>query len=299
MMENTQQIKKHKKIRIASIVIFALLILYLLWLFIPFYVVFITSFVSYEEISSTMSFIWFPEHGISFEAYKVIFTEDMYMQNGFLTIPSLLSGFLNSMWISVLHVTCALVFGGMAAYSYSKVDFVGKNVLFMLQLATIMIPMGAFTVISYVFYDLLGWTYTYLPLIIPGMFGGGSMIFFLRSYFDQISSEYVEAAKIDGLSNAGVYLRVMMPLALPAFAAQFIFAFVGSFNNLTGPLLYLYPGNPATYTLQLVLSELSNQYSSSAVLCAVAVVGIVPLVIVYAFTQKFFIEGVTAGGVKG
>ena len=74
---------------------------------------------------------------------------------------------------------------------------------------------------------------------------------------------------------------------------------MGSFNNLAGPLLYLYPGDPATYTLQVVLSEMRDQYSSAAVTSAVALVGIIPLVIVYAFTQKFFIEGIAVGGVKG
>lgn len=296
-MEKTVQ-KKHLKIPVSKIIIVALLILYLLWLFVPFYVVFITSFVSDAELQSTMSFVWFPKQFV-FDAYKTVFTEDMYVQNGFLAISSLIVGFLNSMWISIVQVGCSLVFGGLAAYSYSKVEFIGKNKIFMLQLATMMIPMGSLTVISYVFYDAIGWTHTFLPLIIPGMFGGASMIFFLRSYFDQISSEFVEAAKIDGLGNLGAYFCVMMPIAVPAFAAQFIFAFVGSFNNLAGPLLYLYPGDPATYTLQVVLSEMRDQYSSAAVTSAVALVGIIPLVIVYAFTQKFFIEGIAVGGVKG
>lgn len=290
---------KHKKISAASVLVFALLVLYTLFLFMPFYVVLITSFVSDLELNGSLGFIWWPKEGLTLSAYARMFSEDVYMMTGQLSIPSLLIGFINSFWMTVLHTVVALFFGGLAAYSYSKVRFVGKNKIFIAQLATMMIPGACMTIPSYVFYDTLGWTYTFLPLIIPGIFGSATIIFFLRSYFDQISNEYVEAAKIDGLGNLGIYVKVMMPIGLPAFIAQFIFAFVGGYNNYTGPLMYLYGGDPATYTLQLMLSDLRDFYSSVAVQCATAVVALLPLIIIYVFTQKLFIEGIAVGGLKG
>lgn len=291
--------RRRKKLNKAHILIFVLLLLYTVFLFLPFYVVIITSFVSDIELLSSMSFIWWPKEGLSIEAYCRLFAEDVYMASGVLSMPSLLVGFLNSLWTTLFNVLCALFFGGLAAYSYSKVKFAGKNKLFMAQLATMMIPTACMTIPSYVFYDAIGWTYTFLPLIIPGMFGSATMIFFLRSYFDQVSDEYVEAAKIDGLGNFGIYVNVMMPIGIPAFVAQFIFAFVSGYNNYTGPLMYLYGGDPATYTLQIMLSDLRDFYSSEAVQCATAIAALLPLVVVYAFTQKLFIEGIAVGGVKG
>lgn len=288
-----------KGFKVSTAVIVAVLLLYAVTVLIPFYMVIVTSFVSDAELQSTIGFVWWPKAGFTLEAYRIMFTEDVYVQNGLLSIPSLFVGFLNTLWTTLLVAFSSLFFSGLAAYSYSKVDFVGKKKFFMVELATMMIPMSCMTVPSYVVYDALGWTYTFLPIIIPGLLGNASMIFFLRSYFDQISKEFVEAAKIDGMGHLGIYVYVMLPIAMPAFIAQFIFAFVSGYNNFAGPLLYLYGGEPATYTLQIMLSDLGGLYSSAAVVCANTVIALLPMIVLYIFLQRFFIEGITVGGVKG
>ncbi|MDE6398855.1 MAG: carbohydrate ABC transporter permease [Clostridiales bacterium] len=295
MRANSQK----KKIKASTIVILAVLIIYALLILIPFYMVTVTSFVGDSELQASSGFIWWPKQGLKIDAYKILFTEDIYVQNGLLSMPSLFVGFLNTLWTTLLVAFCSLFFSGLAAYSYSKVNFVGKNKIFMIELATMMIPMGCMTVPSYVVYDTIGWTYTFLPIIIPGLLGNASMIFFLRSYFDQISKEFVEAAKIDGMGHFGIYLRIMIPIAMPAFIAQFIFAFVSGYNNFAGPLLYLYGGSPATYTLQIMLNDLGGMYSSAAVVCANTVMALLPMIVLYVILQRFFIEGITVGGVKG
>ena len=294
-----EKLHTRKGFKVSTVVIVAVLLIYALIVLIPFYMVTVTSFVGEAELQSTSGFIWWPKMGFTIEAYRIMFSEDIYVQNGLLSIPSLFVGFFNTLWTTLLVSVCSLFFSGLAAYSYSKVNFVGKKKFFMVELATMMIPMSCMTVPSYVVYDALGWTYTFLPIIIPGLLGNASMIFFLRSYFDQISKEFVEAAKIDGMGHLGIYVYVMLPIAMPAFVAQFIFAFVSGYNNFAGPLLYLYGGDPATYTLQIMLSDIGGLYSNAAVVCANTVIALLPMIVLYIFLQKFFIEGITVGGVKG
>lgn len=139
-----------------------------------------------------------------------------------------------------------------------------------------------------------------MPLVIPGMFGSISTVFFLRMYFDGIPTGLLEAARIDGAGTITVFFRIMWPLAMPAFIAQFIFGFVGGYNNYMSALLYL-NNNPDFITLQLVLSKVTTLFPGAEyknVWCASSIIGILPLIVIYCFTQKYFLEGITAGGVK-
>ena len=154
---------------------------------------------------------------------------------------------------------------------------------------------------SYLFYSAIGWQKSILPLFIPGMFGSAGTIFFLRMYFEGINKEIVEAAKIDGVGTIGIYFRMMIPLSIPAFLAQFIFAFVGGYNDYQGPLLYLV-GNKSMWTLQLSMSQIVSFVGSEGgyknVQCASALVGLLPMLLLYCFVQKFFIAGIAVGGGK-
>ena len=163
-----------------------------------------------------------------------------------------------------------------------------------------MIPLGAFGIISYIFYSMIGWTGTVLPLIVPGLFGSVGTMFFLRMYFDGVPKQIFEAARIDGLGQFGCFFRMMIPLAVPAFVAQFIFGFVGGYNSYMGPLLYLPQDDASTWTLQLALSKIQDIFPNDAnIRCASMLLGMVPLVVLYGFCQKLFIEGIAVGGVKG
>lgn len=289
--------KRRRKLNslVSKIIIFSILLFYALLLLLPFYTILITSVTSNIEKMSQMSFIWFPEE-ITFDAYKNVLLQDpVYLSDG---ISSILIGFANTLWTTLLTCIVGLFMSGLAAFAYAKLNFKGRNTLFLLQLITIMIPMATMTIPSYIFFESIGWSNSFLPIVVPGLFGGATTIFFLKSYMTSIPNEIVEAAKIDGLGPFGTYVRIIIPLSIPAYVAQFIFGFVGGYNNYQKPLLYL-SGNEKLYTLQLSLNILQGYFSRfSNQLCAIAVIGLIPLLIVYIIFQRFFIEGIAVGGGK-
>ena len=294
--EEVSERKRRKLNKIVSrILIFAALLFYAILLLLPFYTIIITSVTSNIEKMSQMSFIWFPKE-ITFEAYENVLLQDpVYLSDG---ISSILVGFFNTLWTTLLSCVVGLFMSGLAAFAYAKLKFKGSNTIFLLQLVTIMIPMATMTIPSYIFFESIGWTNSFLPIVVPGLFGGATTIFFLKSYMTSIPTEIVEAAKIDGLGPLGTYVRIIIPLSIPAYVAQFIFGFVGGYNNYQKPLLYL-SGNEKLYTLQLSLNILQGYFSRfSNQLCAIAVIGLIPLLIVYIIFQRFFIEGIAVGGGK-
>jgi multiple sugar transport system permease protein len=280
---------------VSKVIIFAILLFYAILLLLPFYTIIITSVTSNIEKMSQMSFIWFPEE-ITFDAYKNVLEQDpVYLSDG---ISSIAIGFFNTLWTTILTCVVGLFMSGLAAFAYAKLKFKGRDTLFLLQLVTIMIPMATMTIPSFIFYESIGWTNTFLPIVVPGLFGGATTIFFLKSYIMSIPDEIIEAAKIDGLGPVSTYVRIIIPLSIPAYVAQFIFGFVGGYNNYQKPLLYL-SGNEKLYTLQLSLNILQGYFSRfSNQLCAIAVIGLIPLLIVYIIFQRFFIEGIAVGGGK-
>ena len=161
--------KKRKKINSLAfkIVAYLFLVIFLLCVLVPFYVILATSFTSYEEIMSTLEFIWWPDK-VSFEAYTAVLIEDRLAING---MSSLLRGFINTMWQVIPTMLGGLFVSGLAAYAYSKLHFKAKNVLYVLTLATMMIPGAALTMPTYLYYDALGWSHSVLPIMIPGLFG--------------------------------------------------------------------------------------------------------------------------------
>lgn len=295
----THALPHKKKFKVESpvfkIVAYLFLLCFTAGVLVPFYVVIATSITEYTEIMSTMEFIWWPDK-VSFESYISLLGRDRLAING---VPSLLRGFFNTMWIVVPSMLLNLFSSGLAAYAYSKLRFKAKKVMYGIMLATMVIPGAALTMPSYLYYDALGWTHTVLPMMIPGMLGGAGTVFFLRQFFSGIPNDLVEAAKLDGMGYFKIYVRIIMPLAVPAFLAQGIFAFVGGYNNYMGPMLYVMD-QQKLWPLQLVLAQMQAQYGGyQNVQCASAVIALVPLMILYICAQRFFIEGVAAAGVKG
>lgn len=302
-IENTMIITKKtkKNIPVAKIVTYLVLILYLLIIFLPFLIIIGTSFMTDYEITVT-DFHLFPKV-FSLEGYELIFTLDPNEING---IPSLVIGFINTMWQTLIPLIGGLLTSAFAAYIYSKFKFPGRNTLFMITVLTMMLPMNAFGFVGYLFYVNIGWvggTKGLLPILIPGLFGSAGTIFFLRAYFDSaLSNEVLEAAKIDGSGNIRIFFTMVLPLSKPALIAQFLFGFVGGYNNYGGALLYLY-NDKLLWNLQLALSEFVATVSLEGggygnAQCATAVIGMLPLILLYVFVQKYFIEGINIGGGK-
>lgn len=275
------------------------LILYFVFLFLPFLVVIITSFTADAEIANSKGFVWFPTP--SGEGYQMVFEFDPNKVNG---VPSLLIGFLNTMWQTLLPTVTGLLVSGLAAYAYAKYDFPGKSKFFASIILMMTVPVSA-GITGYLFYGMLGWTRggaSVLPLIVPGLFGSAGTIFFIYPYLKALPDGVLEAAKIDGMGFFGIFFRIVFPLSMPVFLSQFLFGFVGGYNNYSGALVYL-ANQRELWTLQLALNQLVSYITGAGgydnVACAAALMALVPLVILYCFLQKYFIEGVTVGSVKG
>ena len=288
-----------KKLTLGRVLIFAVLLLYTAFLFFPIITILLTSFSPSNELATSTDFVWWSAH-MNLDAYKTIFAYDSYMD---LTgLPGLVLGLFNTLWLTLVPLILGLLVAGLSAYAFSKSDFPFKEELFKFSVIIRAIPLGAFGVISYVFYSAIGWTGEngFMPLLIPGMFGGIATMFFLRLYFDGISNSLIEAATLDGAGFFRCFKDVMLPLAKPAFFAQFIFGFVGGYNSYLAPMLYL-QNQPKYVTLQLYLSEIRSLFpnaGSENIYCAAAILGMLPLILIYCFLQKYFIEGIATGGVK-
>ena len=288
-----------KSLSLGKILVYLALIAYTCFLFFPMVTVFITSFIPTEELAVGKTFVWWSEN-VNLEAYKAIFLNDSYRD--IVGMPGLVLGFINTMWLTLIPLCVGLFTVGLAGFAFSKMDFPFKERLFKFSIIIRMIPLGAFGIISYVFYSNIGWTgdLGFLPLLVPGMFGGIGTMFFLRIYFDGIPDSLVEAARLDGAGFFEVFFKVMAPLAKPAFMSQFIFGFVGGYNSYLGPQLYL-QNQPQFVTLQLYLSQIRDLFrtaGSENIYCAAALLGMIPLIVIYCFMQKYFIDGIAVGGVK-
>ncbi|WHY86027.1 carbohydrate ABC transporter permease [Neobacillus novalis] len=190
-------------------------------------------------------------------------------------------------------LTCPLV-----AYSFAKLKWRGRNVLFALTLAVMMIP-GQVTMIPlFLLFNKLGWVGTPYPLIIPQFFGVPFYIFLLRQFFLGLPDSLREAAKMDGASELRVYWQIMLPLAKPAVMAVGLFQLMASWTDFLGPLLYL--TNQESYTLSLALQQFQNKQGSEwSLMMAVSTLLTLPIIILFFFLQKTFIKGITFSGIKG
>lgn len=208
--------------------------------------------------------------------------------------------FLNTVIIVVLTVLGATLSAALCAYGFARIRFRGREPLFILLLATMMIP-GQVTMIPvYILFKELHWINTYLPLIVPAWFGGGAFsIFLLRQFFQGIPHEMEEAARMDGCGPLSTWWRIILPLSLPALATVGIFTFMGAWNDFMGPLIYI--NDTEKYTLALGLNLFKGQYGTDTpqLMMAATLVVLIPVLLLFFFAQKQFIQGIVISGVKG
>ncbi len=207
--------------------------------------------------------------------------------------------FFNSVYISLLITAGTLFTCSMAAFCFAVVKFKGRNLFFVVLLITLMIPAQVTLIPNFILFKFLGFVGTSIPLWLPAFMGGAFGIFLMRQYFLTIPKDFVDAARMDGASLFQIFWRIYMPLAKPALAALAIFTFQGAWNDLLHPLVYM-PAVPNT-TLTVGLAFFQQQLTLGGkftVLMAGALISILPLVIVFFFAQKQFIEGISLSGVK-
>jgi ABC-type glycerol-3-phosphate transport system permease component len=204
----------------------------------------------------------------------------------------------NSLKIALITTFGQLLTCSMAAFVFAVVRFRFRDTLFLALIATLMIPTQATIIPNFILFKSLGLYGTQAPLWLPAFWGGAFGTFLLRQYFLTIPVDLAEAARVDGASLMDIFWRVYLPLAKPALAALSIFVFLGSWNNLLSPLIYL-PSDLSQTTLPVGLSLFQAQYRGKwTVMMAGALVSIAPIVLVFFFAQRYFIEGIALSGVK-
>lgn len=204
----------------------------------------------------------------------------------------------NSIFITLTGLTGTLIANSLVAYGFAKIRFRGKNLIFLAVLATMMIP-GMVTMIpTYVMFSQFGWVGTYLPLIVPAFGGSAYYVFLLRQYFMGIPMAYNEAAKIEGANEMNILLRIIVPMAKPVLTTIAVFEFNAKWNDYFGPMLYL--DDEKMYTLQLGLRTFRGTAGVEwQKFMAASLIVLLPTIVLYAIMQRYIIQGVAVGGIKG
>jgi multiple sugar transport system permease protein len=204
----------------------------------------------------------------------------------------------NTVKITALCILGQILSCSLVAFGFARLRFPFRNTLFVILLSTMMLPAQVTMIPQFKIFSSLGMYDTFCPLIIPSFLGSAYMIFLLRQYFMTIPMEMDEAARIDGATTFQTYWKILMPQIKPALATVAILAFMGTWNDFLGPLIYL--SSPAKRTLALGLYAFQGQYSTDwNYLMAASTVTMIPLLIVFFAGQKYFIQGVVISGVKG
>ncbi|HUH95841.1 MAG TPA: carbohydrate ABC transporter permease [Anaerolineales bacterium] len=206
--------------------------------------------------------------------------------------------FENSLVIAFFTIVGTLLANTPVAYAFARIKFPGREILFVIVLATMMLPYQVTMIPIYLFFnDFLHWKNTFLPLIIPAFFANAYDVFLLRQFFRTIPEEMCDAARVDGASEWQIFTRIVLPLSVPVLATVTVFTFLYAWNDFTGPLLFL--DKPNMFTMALGLRDFQGQRTMVwNQLMAASVVFTVPIVIAFFFAQKTFIQGIKLTGLK-
>jgi ABC-type glycerol-3-phosphate transport system permease component len=206
--------------------------------------------------------------------------------------------FYNSLVVAVAVVITTLVFSALAGYGFAKFSFPGKNLCFLIVLSTLMIPFQILLIPLYVLVHGFGWTNNYAGLIIPGALSAFG-VFLMRQFCLTLPEELLDAARIDGAGEIGIFWRIVMPLLKPPLASLAIITFLGSWNNFLWPLIVVNKGD--LFTLPVGMTVFTQPLRSPywTYIMAVSTVATLPVVLVFLVLQKYFIQGVVLSGMKG
>ena len=205
--------------------------------------------------------------------------------------------FGNTLLIVTVSIVGTILSSSLGAYGFARLNGPGKNLLFILLLSTMMLPYMVWMIPLYVLFTKIGWIDTFYPLTVPAFFGNPLYIFLLRQFFMGIPRDLEDAAKIDGCSYLRIYWQIMMPLVKPCLATVAVFTFMGAWNDFLGPLLYLQ--SPDSYTVAVGLQVFLTQHSADwGLLMAASTMIVIPVITVFFFAQKQFIQGIVLTGLK-
>lgn len=266
----------------------ALLIAVSLFMILPFVWMLSTSFKPQTETFARPPIMI--SSNMSLEGYSYIYH---YQQtNGVLNVVK------NTVVISASYTLLALFFCALGGYAFAKYRFPGRRLLFTFLLATMIVPSAVTMVPTYAMMVKFDWVDTFWPLIIPGI-ANAFGIFFMRQYISTISTELLDAGRIDGCSEFGLFGRIVLPIILPGLTSLGLIFFMGSWNNYLYPVIYL--KTPTLHTLPLMMLQMTGPmgFSLYREQMGVAVISTIPLLIIFLVFQRRFVEGITSGALKG
>ncbi|TCM99505.1 carbohydrate ABC transporter membrane protein 2 (CUT1 family) [Paenibacillus sp. BK033] len=267
---------------VLTVLMFAVSILFLL----PFIWMLVTSFKIEKDVF-VYPIEWIPRHWHAIENYKEVWVGDYPFWKYY----------LNSIKIAVITTCISALFSSLAAYGFSKIKFKGSNFVFLIVLATYMVPSQAILIPQFILYRQIGLFDSHWGLIILSSFSVLGT-FMLRQFFMGIHQEFIESAKIDGANHFRIYWSIAFPLVKPAVATYAILRFIWTWNDYQNPLIFL--RTDSLFTIPLAMQKftsLSGEFYS--LIMAAAVSAILPLLIIFIIGQKSVIEGIALGGVKG
>jgi multiple sugar transport system permease protein len=211
--------------------------------------------------------------------------------NAFHTVPLLEYG-KNTLIVTLFSVLGALCSNTLVAYGFSRIQWRSREFFFIVTLATLMLPFQVTMVPLFIMFSKLHWTNTFLPLIVPCFFGNAFYIFLLRQFFLGIPRELSEAARIEGASELQILWHIILPLARPALFTVALFQFLFSWNDFLGPLIYLNDQSKFTLALGLANMQSAIGLSDFGMIMAAAMVTVLPVILLFIFAQRYFIEGI-------
>jgi arabinosaccharide transport system permease protein len=277
-----------KKNRIITIINLIILSLFSVIALAPFYFMFVSSFKPGEELLRNGINVNIQPQIMSIKNYVLLFTDENSLY---------LHWYKNSIIITVLHTVLALFLTSMVGYGLAVYNFKGRNLIFTVVLVVMMIPIEILILPLYKLMVSLKLINTYFGVVLPFVVSPFA-VFFFRQYAVGLPKDYLDAGRIDGCSEFGIYFRIMMPLMLPAFGAMVILQAMSSWNSFIWPLIVLRTNEMLTIPIGLasLITPYGNNYD---MLMPGAVMSIVPILIIFLLNQKAFISGLTVGGVKG
>lgn len=216
------------------------------------------------------------------------------------TKPTFTTFYMNTIFITVLATLGSLISSSLVAFGFARLQFPGRNILFFVVLATMLLPSQVTLIPQYIIYKDLSWVNTYWPLILPSWLGGGAFnIFLLRQFFLTVPMEMDDAARIDGASSFDIYWRILLPLCGPVIATITIFSVMAHWNDFFGPMIYLTRNDMKTVALGLQLFKDIDGLISLHLLMAAATTAAIPMLAIFFLFQRYFVKGIALTGVKG
>ncbi len=271
--------------RISRFVILeALLILMALIFLIPFAYLISTSLKSDTQLF-TRNIEWIP-HPFVWSNYRDAVNQFPFAQY-----------FANTMTICIPVVIGATASSSFVAYGFSRLVWPGRETLFIVVLGTLILPYQVTMIPLFLLFRSFGWINTYLPLIVPAFFGNAFFIFLFRQFYLGLPTELSDAARIDGCSELGIFARIILPLSKPVLATAAIFSFIGAWSDFLGPLIYL--NDSSKYTLSIGVQQVIGLEPHWTWLMAIGVIMTTPILILFFFVQRTFIQGISFSGIKG